>query len=152
MDARMMRFDHRDHRGETASGGDGVRMPTRPEDIVHRGVGLPTACVSGDLPLVAMLLAEGAESGIDMLAADAVRVASRAGWFLISRSLKKIDFRTQDRKKRSVVADCRSGYCCCVHTRMVRARLRALCEARVSLIWPDRWPSRFRFSSRKLWR
>jgi len=43
------------------------------EDIVHRGMGLPAACVSGDLPLVAMLLAEGAESGIDMLAADAVR-------------------------------------------------------------------------------
>lgn len=44
----------------------------RPEDISHRGVGLPAACVNGDLPLVAMLLAEGAENGINMLGADAV--------------------------------------------------------------------------------
>ncbi|CAN0473079.1 unnamed protein product, partial [Ectocarpus sp. 12 AP-2014] len=43
----------------------------RPEDISHRGVGLPAACVNGDLPLVAMLLAEGAENGINMLSADA---------------------------------------------------------------------------------
>ncbi|CAM9264472.1 unnamed protein product, partial [Ectocarpus sp. 6 AP-2014] len=43
----------------------------RPEDISHRGVGLPAACVKGDLPLVAMLLAEGAENGINMLSADA---------------------------------------------------------------------------------
>ncbi|CAN0203640.1 unnamed protein product, partial [Ectocarpus fasciculatus] len=43
----------------------------RPEDISHRGVGLPAACANGDLPLVAMLLAEGAENGINMLSADA---------------------------------------------------------------------------------
>lgn len=52
-------------------------LPTSPEDITHRGVGLPTACVSGDLPLVALLLAEGAESGIDMLAPDSVGVLCR---------------------------------------------------------------------------
>lgn len=76
----MMRFDHELDDGETASSAaDSIvtRMPTRPEDVAHRGVGLPTACASGDLPLVAMLLAEGAESGIDMLAADAVRVLVR---------------------------------------------------------------------------
>lgn len=42
----------------------------RAEDITHRGVGLAAACVTGDLPLAAMLLAEGSDSGIDMLAAD----------------------------------------------------------------------------------
>lgn len=47
----------------------------RPEDFTYRGVDLLTACVSGDLPLVAMLLGEGIESGVDMLAADAVRVS-----------------------------------------------------------------------------
>lgn len=47
----------------------------RPEDFSYRGVDLLTACVSGDLPLVSMLLGEGAQSGVDMLAADAVRVA-----------------------------------------------------------------------------
>lgn len=46
----------------------------RPEEFSYRGVDLLTACVSGDLPLVAMLLGEGAASGVDMLAADAVRV------------------------------------------------------------------------------
>lgn len=47
----------------------------RPEDFSYRGVDLLTACVSGDLPLVAMLLGEGMECGVDMLAADAVRVS-----------------------------------------------------------------------------
>lgn len=63
----MMRLDHR----ETATM---VRTfsPTSPEDITHRGVGLPAACVSGDLPLAALLLAEGADSGIDMLSPDSV--------------------------------------------------------------------------------
>lgn len=45
----------------------------RPGDITHRGVDLPTACVTGDLPLVAMLLAEGADNGVNMLSADQVR-------------------------------------------------------------------------------
>ena len=48
---------------------------SRPEDFSYRGVDLLTACVSGDLPLVAMLLGEGVECGVDMLAADAVRVS-----------------------------------------------------------------------------
>lgn len=47
----------------------------RPEDFSYRGVDLLTACVSGDLPLVSMLLGEGTQSGVDMLAADAVRVS-----------------------------------------------------------------------------
>lgn len=55
------------------------RLPTSPEDITHRGVRLPTACVSGDLPLVALLLAEGAEAGIDMLAPDSVGGNKRGG-------------------------------------------------------------------------
>lgn len=55
---------------ETAMGS--YFLPTSPEDITHRGVGLPAACVSGDLPLAALLLAEGTESGIDMLAPDLV--------------------------------------------------------------------------------
>lgn len=44
----------------------------RQEDISYRGVNLVLACVKGDLPLVAMLLAEGTEQGLDMLAADNV--------------------------------------------------------------------------------
>lgn len=50
-----------------------VARGKRPEDITHKGVDLSMACVGGDLPLVAMLLAEGAEQGVDMLAGDAVR-------------------------------------------------------------------------------
>lgn len=48
-----------------------------PEDITHRDVGLSMACVSGDLPLVAMLLAEGTEQGLDMLAGDSVSTCWR---------------------------------------------------------------------------
>lgn len=59
-------------RGKTAKLERPSCLPTSPEDITHRGVGLPTACVSGDLPLVALLLAEGSEAGIDMLAPDSV--------------------------------------------------------------------------------
>lgn len=44
----------------------------RPEDISYRGVNLILACVKGDLPLVAMLLAEGTQQGLDMLAPDKV--------------------------------------------------------------------------------
>lgn len=50
----------------------------RPEDVNYRGATLPVACVKGDLPLVAMLLAEGAELGLDMLAADNVREGSKS--------------------------------------------------------------------------
>eukprot|EP00752_Nemacystus_decipiens_P014307 g12727.t1 len=64
----MMRLDHGGS-FETAARRTSC-LPTSPEDITHRGVGVPTACVSGDLPLVALLLSEGAESGIDMLAPD----------------------------------------------------------------------------------
>lgn len=47
--------------------------PRRPEDVSYRGTNLPLACTSGDLPLVAMLLAEGSDLGLNMYAADAVR-------------------------------------------------------------------------------
>lgn len=48
-----------------------------PEDITHRDVSLSMACVSGDLPLVAMLLAEGTEQGLDMFAGDSVSTCCR---------------------------------------------------------------------------
>lgn len=44
-----------------------------PEEVTYRGVNLSIACAKGDLPLVAMLMAEGAEQGLDMLEADKVR-------------------------------------------------------------------------------
>lgn len=75
-----------DHGSETAMMAIRTCLPTSPEDITHRGVGLPAACVSGDLPLVALLLAEGAESGIDMLAPDSVgdnKGRVRAGFELL---------------------------------------------------------------------
>lgn len=43
-----------------------------PEDIAYRGINLSVACATGDLPLIAMLLAEGADQGIDMFAGDEV--------------------------------------------------------------------------------
>lgn len=53
------------------------RMNTkRPEEVTYRGVNLPIACAKGDLPLVAMLIAEGSEQGLDMLEADKVRSPS----------------------------------------------------------------------------
>lgn len=69
---------HQEHRfDDDRYGTTGILLSSRqaeirPEDITHRGVGLPAACAGGDIPLAAMLLAEGADSGIDMLAADAV--------------------------------------------------------------------------------
>lgn len=53
--------------------------PRRPEDVSYRGTNLPLACTSGDLPLVAMLLAEGSDLGLNMYAADAVSSAYRGG-------------------------------------------------------------------------
>lgn len=46
-----------------------------PEEVTYRGVSLSIACAKGDLPLVAMLMAEGAEQGLDMLEADKVRAS-----------------------------------------------------------------------------
>lgn len=53
--------------------------PRRPEDVSYRGTNLALACTSGDLPLVAMLLAEGSDLGLNMYAADAVSSEYRGG-------------------------------------------------------------------------
>lgn len=61
----------------------------RPEDINHKDVSLSMACVSGDLPLVAMLVAEGAEQGLDMLAGDSVSVGVRKSLILGTYDIRR---------------------------------------------------------------
>ncbi|CAM9308665.1 unnamed protein product, partial [Scytosiphon promiscuus] len=64
------RFNH-NRLGSTGILSSSSTAEIRPEEITHGGVGLPAACAGGDIPLAAMLLAEGADAGIDMLGADA---------------------------------------------------------------------------------
>lgn len=79
---RALRRDHSgtqspatslEYGGEVLGASDTSRLKRgKPENIAYRGVSLSVACATGDLPLIAMLLAEGADQGVDMLVGDEV--------------------------------------------------------------------------------